>query len=103
MNLYLTRHQYKNTFTEDLWRALGEASGKPIEQIMSTWTLQMGYPVVTIRRRGREITATQGRFLFNPRANHTEEFTSPYGFETIDTFYFLETEPFSICHSSLNE
>jgi puromycin-sensitive aminopeptidase len=41
MRKYLTRHQYKNTFTEDLWKALEEASGKPIGKVMSPWTKQM--------------------------------------------------------------
>ena len=49
MNSYLTKHQYNNTFTEDLWEALGSASGKPVNKIMSTWTKQMGYPVLKVR------------------------------------------------------
>ncbi|KAJ8924872.1 hypothetical protein NQ315_001027 [Exocentrus adspersus] len=48
MHLYLTRHQYKNTFTEDLWAALEEASNKPVGDVMSTWTKQMGFPVVKV-------------------------------------------------------
>jgi len=48
MHQYLTQHQYSNTFTEDLWRSLSEASGKPIEDIMSTWTKQMGFPVLKV-------------------------------------------------------
>ena len=48
MNLYLTRHQYGNTHTEDLWTALEEASSKPIKRVMPTWTQQKGYPVITI-------------------------------------------------------
>ncbi|XP_078702253.1 puromycin-sensitive aminopeptidase-like isoform X2 [Branchiostoma floridae x Branchiostoma belcheri] len=52
MNLYLTKFMYKNTFTEDLWASLGQASGKPVDKIMSTWTKQMGFPVL-------EVSATQ--------------------------------------------
>ncbi|KAJ8981072.1 hypothetical protein NQ317_007209 [Molorchus minor] len=48
MHLYLTRHQYKNTFTEDLWAALEEASKKPVGDVMSSWTKQMGFPVVKV-------------------------------------------------------
>ena len=48
MHQYLTQHQYGNTFTEDLWRSLSEASGKPIEDIMNTWTKQMGFPVLKV-------------------------------------------------------
>lgn len=40
MNIYLTRHQYKNTHTEDLWVALEEASSKPVANVMSTWIKQ---------------------------------------------------------------
>ena len=48
MHDYLMKHKYTNTFTEDLWAALGAASGKPIQDIMSTWTKQMGYPVIKV-------------------------------------------------------
>ena len=69
MKLYLTRHKYANTFTEDLWAALSEASGKPIASVMSGWTKQMGYPVihVTSRQDGdnnkRILSLRQERFL----------------------------------------
>ncbi|XP_050675120.1 puromycin-sensitive aminopeptidase isoform X2 [Leptidea sinapis] len=53
MNIYLTRHQYKNTFTEDLWAALEEASNKPVGEVMSTWTKQMGFPMVQVSSEQR--------------------------------------------------
>ena len=66
MNAYLTKHKYSNTFTEDLWAALGEASGKPVAEIMNTWTKQMGFPVlkVTQKKEGtkRVLTITQEKF-----------------------------------------
>ncbi|KAL5248988.1 hypothetical protein ACHWQZ_G018001 [Mnemiopsis leidyi] len=46
--LYLKRHQYKNALTEDLWAALEESSGKPVNKVMSTWTGQIGYPMLTV-------------------------------------------------------
>lgn len=48
MNSYLTKFAYKNTFTEDLWASLGEASGKPVGKVMTTWTKQMGFPVLKV-------------------------------------------------------
>lgn len=48
MNQYLTKFMYKNAATEDLWNCLETASGKPIKAVMSTWTSQMGYPVVNV-------------------------------------------------------
>uniref|UniRef100_A0A1A9WA91 Puromycin-sensitive aminopeptidase n=1 Tax=Glossina brevipalpis TaxID=37001 RepID=A0A1A9WA91_9MUSC len=50
MNIYLTRHQYKNTCTEDLWGALQEASSKPVAEVMSTWIKLKGFPVVSVER-----------------------------------------------------
>ena len=48
MHAYLVKHKYTNTFTEDLWEALEEASGLPVDRIMSTWTKQMGFPVLKV-------------------------------------------------------
>jgi len=46
--LYFQRHAYDNTVTTDLWAAWEKVSGKPIERIMACWTLQMGFPIVTV-------------------------------------------------------
>ncbi|KAH8379355.1 hypothetical protein KR009_004350 [Drosophila setifemur] len=48
MNIYLTRHQYGNTCTEDLWSALQEASSKNVAEVMSSWTQHKGFPVVSV-------------------------------------------------------
>ena len=67
MFTYLNRHKYSNALTEDLWRALGEASGKPIEQVMSTWTEQTGFPMISVdvSRDGNNtvVNVSQQRFL----------------------------------------
>jgi len=44
---YLTAHAYANTVTTDLWDALEEASGEPVRDMMNTWILQGGHPLVT--------------------------------------------------------
>ncbi|XP_065216102.1 puromycin-sensitive aminopeptidase-like [Planococcus citri] len=59
MNLYLTRHQFANSQTEDLWAALEETSSKPIKRIMPTWTEQKGYPVITIESSVQEADNTR--------------------------------------------
>lgn len=70
MNLYLTRHQYGNTFTEDLWKALEDASNKPVGDVMSTWTKQMGFPLISVQSEqqgnNRVLTLTQEKFYANP-------------------------------------
>ncbi|ALC43653.1 Psa [Drosophila busckii] len=56
MNLYLTRHQYKNTCTEDLWEALQEASSKNVAAVMSSWTQYKGFPVVSVESEQKNET-----------------------------------------------
>uniref|UniRef100_S4RRJ8 Aminopeptidase n=1 Tax=Petromyzon marinus TaxID=7757 RepID=S4RRJ8_PETMA len=48
MNMYLTKFQHKNAATEDLWESLEQASGKPVAAVMSSWTKQMGFPVLHV-------------------------------------------------------
>ncbi len=66
MKHYLTTHSYKNTQTEDLWASLETASGKPVGKVMTTWTSQMGFPLVHVESRcedGKKIlTLTQEKF-----------------------------------------
>ena len=44
---YLKRFSYGNTATTDLWHELEKASGKPVRKVMSAWTKQAGYPMVS--------------------------------------------------------
>ena len=46
MRMYFKNYAYSNTQTEDLWKCLESTSGKPVEKVMSTWTKQMGFPVI---------------------------------------------------------
>ena len=45
---YLRKHSYANTITTDLWDALEEASSEPVRDLMNTWILQGGHPLVTL-------------------------------------------------------
>ena len=45
---YLTKHSYANTVTSDLWDALEEISKQPVGNVMNTWILQGGHPLVTL-------------------------------------------------------
>jgi puromycin-sensitive aminopeptidase len=45
---YLRKHSYANTITTDLWDALEETSGQPVRNLMNTWILQGGHPLVTL-------------------------------------------------------
>lgn len=87
MHAYLNKHKYKNTFTEDLWAALGEASGKPIERIMTTWTKQMGFPVLAVsaeqKGTSRVLKITQTKFNANgPLEGDTSSWMVPISIAT---------------------
>nr|XP_022900776.1 endoplasmic reticulum aminopeptidase 1-like isoform X2 [Onthophagus taurus] len=65
LNDYLNSYKYSNADTKDLWNALSRNTNQSLEvkAIMDTWTQQMGFPLITIRRENNEIVANQERFL----------------------------------------
>lgn len=67
--MYLKQYEFKNAKTSDFWGALAEASGKPVKEVMDTWTSQMGYPVLTVTNTR---TVSQKRFLLDARANASQ-------------------------------
>ncbi|XP_019604522.1 thyrotropin-releasing hormone-degrading ectoenzyme isoform X2 [Rhinolophus sinicus] len=70
---YLTIHKYGNAARNDLWNTLSEAlkrNGKyvNIQEVMDQWTLQMGYPVITILGNTTAenwIIITQQHFIYD--------------------------------------
>lgn len=63
---YMKRYEYANTVTEDLWREMEKASGKPIIQIANDFTRQPGIPLVNASATcsgGKSVVSlTQGEF-----------------------------------------
>lgn len=78
MTLYLNKNSYSNVTTEDLWIALEKSSNKPIKNVMSSWTNQAGFPLITISEKvsnstnSRILTLSQERFIIND----SDDFTS---------------------------
>uniref|UniRef100_A0AC34GDP0 Aminopeptidase N n=1 Tax=Panagrolaimus sp. ES5 TaxID=591445 RepID=A0AC34GDP0_9BILA len=64
---YLKKFQYSNAVTQDLWDCFSEASGQDIGKIMSTWTKQMGFPIIKVDQKTdgekRILKLSQSRFL----------------------------------------
>lgn len=95
MKNYLTELQYDAAEQDDLWRHLtqqGHSDGTlpksmTVKQVMDTWTLQTGFPLLKVNRNYEENTAelSQNRFLLSPEASSPETwwipvtFTSPGG------------------------
>lgn len=62
---YIKKHAYGNTETGDLWSALADASGKPVQSVMDIWTKNVGFPVVSVTENpsASSINLKQNRFL----------------------------------------
>ena len=79
---YLHGNAFGNANQDNLWQFLTDAAledgafleGNSIKDIMDTWTLQTGYPLVTASRSGSSVTLSQARFLISPEAEADEEF-----------------------------
>lgn len=83
---YLNSRKYGNADHTDLWNALNAQArldGKPVDvgDVMDTWTLQMNYPVVTVKRIEQTLSLTQNRFLRNPTAKDIGTYQSPFGYK----------------------
>ncbi|CAN7982366.1 unnamed protein product [Ixodes hexagonus] len=71
---YLNKRAYANARQDDLWEelTLAQVQTPPVDvkKVMDTWTLQMGFPLVTVNRSYDQRTAllTQKRFLLDGSA-----------------------------------
>ena len=56
---YLNQHKFGNAVTNDLWSAISEEWEQnpnrkhnfTVREMMDTWTLQMGYPLITFEQQ----------------------------------------------------
>ena len=67
VRLYMRRHAYGNTVSDDLWSAMEKASGKPVRAIAHDFTLQPGVPLITVtstacKGSSTRVELTQGQF-----------------------------------------
>jgi len=78
---YIHKHRYANAEQDDLWESLTEEAHKEgslpkclsVKQVMDTWTVQTGYPLVTVTRHYEDdsdvdgmATVTQNRYFSDP-------------------------------------
>lgn len=77
---YLKYFQYKNAVHDDLWNVMTEFGHKyntlpadlTVKEIMDTWTIQAGYPILTVSRNGTNIDISQQRYLYPNGANTSD-------------------------------
>jgi aminopeptidase N len=66
---YFNKFAYKNTEAIDLWQTLTEVSNKDIENFMTKWITQPGFPVLHASRVGNQINLSQERLSSSPNKN----------------------------------
>ena len=64
VSLYLTKHSYGNTETDDLWEALEEVSKLPVKKVMDSWIFQPGHPMITYSVRDKNLLVSQKTFRY---------------------------------------
>jgi puromycin-sensitive aminopeptidase len=79
MSIYLNRHKFANTQTDDLWKALEEASREPVVKIMDSWIFHQGYPLVTVELDPSQtrVDVSQQRFFYTRGARDSQLFQVP--------------------------
>lgn len=103
---YLIANRFSNAEQDDLWASLTDAAhkagtldkGLTVKEIMDTWTLQTGYPVVTVTRDYEKGSATlqQERYLavrLNPQEKEDSCWWVPISYTTQKELDFNETKP----------
>ncbi|MDB5962483.1 MAG: aminopeptidase [Massilia sp.] len=67
VRLYMRKHAYGNTVSDDFWSAIERASGKKVRDVAHDFTLQPGVPLITVasavcRGSSTRVELTQGEF-----------------------------------------
>uniref|UniRef100_A0A3Q1IP30 Aminopeptidase n=1 Tax=Anabas testudineus TaxID=64144 RepID=A0A3Q1IP30_ANATE len=75
---YLKDYHFKNAKTANFWASL--VSGLPVEEVMDTWTKQMGYPVLNLSVSETNARLTQQRFVLDPKTDASQP-PSPLGYK----------------------
>jgi aminopeptidase N len=69
MKYYIRQQKYSNATSTDLWNALSQVSGKPMDKIAGPWIDTPGFPVVTVDTVGagptRVLCLSQERYFAN--------------------------------------
>ncbi|XP_055638577.1 aminopeptidase N-like isoform X2 [Toxorhynchites rutilus septentrionalis] len=101
---YLERYQFGNAEQDDLWETLTEkaleskmfAGDFNVKKVMDSWTLQIGYPVVYVKRdyEGGKVTLRQMRFLYDETIDDdTSCWWIPLTITTSQNLNFDQTQP----------
>ncbi|GLV42080.1 Suppressor of ER stress-induced death [Carabus blaptoides fortunei] len=100
---YLNAKKYDNAYHDDLWETLTTQAHKDgvldkditVKQIMDSWILQTGYPVINVTRNYTDNSAiiTQERFLLSKNSSDKTTWWIPISYTMGREFNFENTKP----------
>ncbi|MCK8617838.1 M1 family metallopeptidase [Fructobacillus sp. M158] len=67
LKAYFDKKAYGNATGDDLWAALGAASGQDVGAIMKTWLDQPGYPVLSVSIEDGRVKVSQKPFVLGEK------------------------------------
>jgi aminopeptidase N len=78
VRLHLSRHRYGNATSEEFFKAIADAARDPkVLAAFKSFVDQQGVPVVTFRRDGSKLVATQSRYAYLGSSPAPETWTIP--------------------------
>lgn len=92
---YIKKYQFDNAQMDELWQVYTETINGPlkIKDIMDTWSLQMGYPVINVTNQGDYYQIAQSRFLLIPGGTYNAS-ESPFQYKwNIPFVYCFQSNP----------
>jgi tricorn protease interacting factor F2/3 len=70
---YIMKFSYSNASSEDLWQSLETESKQPVSQIMKAWVRKIGFPLVSVERRGNKLSLHQEKFMLTRNVKKCSE------------------------------
>ncbi|XP_062456281.1 leucyl-cystinyl aminopeptidase isoform X1 [Rhea pennata] len=66
VEIYLHNHSYRSTKSDDLWDSMNEITNGTLDvkELMKSWILHKGFPLVTVVRKAKNISVQQEKFLY---------------------------------------
>jgi aminopeptidase N len=67
---YLTKFAYQSAIAEDLWGTLEKNSGLPVRDLLISWVIKPGFPLLNATKKNSTIYLTQERFAASKSDNN---------------------------------
>lgn len=78
IQIYIKKHAYKNTTTDDLWNALSLNSNTNVKNLMDNWTKKTGFPLIELtKENSNEYKVNQTKFTFNKSSGNQSDWIIP--------------------------